>query len=647
MSRKKSFLPPKRGKKIADRDQEKFDVALTFHQDGNLRTAGILYEEILKRSPDHLGALHLSALICFEEKRPDLAEAFLRRAIMVASDVAPIRLAYGVALFDLGRFEEAVASYDKAISIDPYYAEAFYNRANALKDLGRYAQAIGDYAAVIAMEPGHAQAFSNQGDALQSLRRFEEALVCYAKAISLKPDWAEAYSNLGLALHEMKRFGEALSNYDQAIASRRDFATAYFNRGNTLKEIARFDEAVADYAQALMIEPENADAYSNQGDALQSLGRFAEALTRYDKAISVKPDFPEAHSNRGVCLKEVKQFEEALRSFDQATHVAPGYAEAWWNKALTLLLMGRFEAGWDLYEWRKKARDPAGARSFNRPVWLGQEDIANKTLLVHAEQGFGDAIQFARYLPGLNEMGAKVLFAPHGVLGRLMGTLDATVQIVKEDDSALEFDYHVPLMSLPLVFKTDFSNLPSRAAYLRAEEPRVDSWKKRLGPDGFKVGICWQGSRGAADVGRSFCIRQLFELSQIPGLRLISLQKGDGASQLLGLPQGMVVETLGADFDAGPDAFVDTAAVMKCCDLVITSDTAVAHLAGALGVKTWVALKHVPDWRWFLERDDSPWYPSIRLFRQPSPGDWDGVFARMKAALVQATPSVRESGSAP
>ena len=202
-------------------------------------------------------------------------------------------------------------------------------------------------------------------------------------------------------------------------------------------------------------------------------------------------------------------------------------------------------------------------------------------------------------------------------------------------------------MSLPLAFQTDLSNSPRRTTYLGVEEARIESWKKIIGPDGFKIGICWQGNMGDMDLGRSFPVRQFLPLGLIPGLRLISLQKGHGESQLMHVPAGMMVETLGADFDAGPDAFVDTAAVMKCCDLVITSDTAVAHLAGALGVKTWVALKQVPDWRWFLERDDSPWYPSMRLFRQGSPGDWDGVFASMKVALVEAMASVRESGSAP
>ena len=636
-----------KARNIADLAQDQFETALAFHRDGDFGNARRLYEEILRGSPDHVGALHLSGLIFIEEKRPDLAETFLVRAISLASGFAPLRLGYGVALFHLGRFAEALANYDKAISINPDYAEAFYNRGNALKELGRFTDSIADYDRVVALEPGNAQAWSNQGDALQSLRRFEEALVRYEKAMSINPADAQVYSNYGLALHDLKRFAVSLVSYDRAITIKPDLSVACFNRGNTFAALERFEEAVDDYAQAILIEPSDAQACANQGDALQSLNRFAQALVFYEQAVAINPAFAQAYSNRGVCLKQMKRFEEALASLNTAIEVAPEDAEAHWNKALTLLLMERFDVGWDLYEWRKKAREPAGSRSFPRPAWLGVEDISNKSVLVHGEQGLGDVIQFSRYLSCLSNRGAKVLFAPHRPLQGLMRKLDAAVEIVDEDDPSLEFDYHAPLMSLPLAFKTNLANIPVRAAYLEAEGARVEDWATKIGPDGFKVGICWQGADGPVDRGRSFPVRHFRQVAQVPGLRLISLQKGRAEAQLQDLPPGMIVETLGADFDAGPDAFLDTAAVMKCCDLVITSDTAVAHLAGALGVKTWVALKHVPDWRWLLDRDDSPWYPSMRLFRQESPGDWDGVFASMKAALVEATPSVRESGSAP
>ena len=650
MSRKNRFRRPQKGKESAERLQRAFEQALHFHRAGDAVEAGRLYDEILELRADHLGALHLSGVLHLEQNRPECAAKVLLPASCLAPDVAPLQLCYGVALLELGRSEDALVLFQKAACIDPLYAEAFYHLANGLKDLGRYARACVVYDRVLALEPDHADAWSNQGDALQSIGLFEEAVGRYEKALTIRADYAQAFSNCGLALHNMRRFDAALHHYDRAIGLKPDFGVAWFNRANTLKDLQRFDDAVADFAIALLLEPEDAQASSNQGDALQALGRFDEALAAYDKALLAQPDFAQACSNRGVCLKELGRFEDALASFDGAISFDPDYAEAFWNKALTLLLLGRFEEGWELYEWRKKTREPVGNRLFPRPVWLGQEDVAHKTLLVHAEQGLGDVIQFSRYVRCLVERGAKVLFAPGEALQALMRTLDGDVRIVDAEDAALNFDYHVPLLSLPFALKTNATNIPAGPSYLRAQAKLAQSWMARLGPEGFKVGICWQGGVSPVDVGRSFPLRLFFELSQIPGVRLISLQKGPGALQLQHLPAGMQVQTPGQDFDAGPDAFLDTAAVMTCCDLVITSDTAVAHLAGALGVKTWVALKHVPDWRWFLQRDDSPRYPSLRLFRQESPGDWDGVFARIKAALLEAVaaiPSVRESGSAP
>ena len=287
-----------------------------------------------------------------------------------------------------------------------------------------------------------------------------------------------------------------------------------------------------------------------------------------------------------------------------------------------------------MYEWRKKQKNPQGQRLFPKPGWLGQEDLAGKSVLIHSEQGLGDAIQFSRYVARLNDMSARVLFAPRANLRTLMKGLDGAFEIVDENDLSLAFDYHIPLLSLPLAFKTDLTTIPAKKSYLNADKDRIERWGEQLGGHGFKIGICWQGSRNKIDRGRSFPLIQFYPLSQIPDVRLISLHKGEGEEQLVDLPSDMAVEVLGNEFDAGAQAFLDTSAVMKCCDLVITSDTSIAHLAGALGVRTWLALQFVPDWRWLLDREDTPWYPTMRLFRQQAPGDWDGVFDRMAKVLA-------------
>jgi hypothetical protein len=277
-------------------------------------------------------------------------------------------------------------------------------------------------------------------------------------------------------------------------------------------------------------------------------------------------------------------------------------------------------------------------RSYPQPAWTGKESLDGKILFIYPEQGLGDTIQFCRYAELAEARGAKVILSVQDPLVRLMRQLGPTIGIVGQDAAPPDFDYHVALMSLPWAFRTDWNTFPARIPYLRAEPERVGKWRRIIGNGGFKVGICWQGNRrGQVDAGRSFPVRQFECLAGLPGVRLISLQKNDGAGQLLDLPAGMTVETLGDDFDSGGDAFVDTAAAMENLDLVITSDTAIAHLAGALGRPTWIALKHVGDWRWFLDRSDSPWYPTVRLFRQSQRGDWAGVFSEIERQLAALT----------
>jgi hypothetical protein len=272
-------------------------------------------------------------------------------------------------------------------------------------------------------------------------------------------------------------------------------------------------------------------------------------------------------------------------------------------------------------------------RNFTQPAWTGSEDINGKAILVHWEQGLGDTIQFCRYVHLLVQRGAKVLFAPQKPLRGLMRTLGDEITIVDENDETLQFDYQARLLDLPQALSTDLDTIPAQVPYLKADPERVAQWRSRIGTEGFKIGICWQGSKALIDAGRSFPLAKFAPLSAIPGVRLISLHKGEGEDQLQDMPEGMKVETLGADFDSGPDAFADTAAAMQCMDLIISSDTAVAHVAGALACKTWVALKYIPDWRWLVDRDDSPWYPNTRLFRQRQLSDWDELFARIAAAV--------------
>jgi hypothetical protein len=373
----------------------------------------------------------------------------------------------------------------------------------------------------------------------------------------------------------------------------------------------------------------------DQGATLRALGRPAEALASYGRAVALKPDNAGAHFNRANTLRQLGRIEEAVAGYGRAIALQPDFAMAHHNLAVCLLADGQFPAGLREYEWRKVAPDFDDPRYRLRDPWLGEADIAGKTLFVYPELYLGDTIQFARYGRMAEARGAKVVLAAPEALHGLLRTLSPTIDLIGKDAQPAQFDYQCALLSLPLAFGTELATIPAEVPYLSAEPERAARWADRVGTGGFKIGICWQGSTltYAHHMQRSFPLASLAGVAQTPGVRLISLQKHDGLDQLTALPTGMAVETLGEDFDAGPDAFLDTAAVMAGLDLVISADTAVAHLAGALGVRTWLALPKVPDWRWMLHGEDSPWYPTMRLFRQDAPGDWAGVFARIEAAL--------------
>ncbi|MEJ0028540.1 MAG: tetratricopeptide repeat-containing glycosyltransferase family protein [Rhizomicrobium sp.] len=517
-------------------------------------------------------------------------------------------------------------------------ASAQFRKAIEQHGLGRFTEAVALYDSVIRLNPKAAPAYSNRGLALAALGRADEAIQSYDRAIKLKPDYAEAYNNRGIALRAAQRLNEALRNFERAVTVKPDYAEAYNNLGVVLQDLWRQEDALRSYDRAIALKPDYAEAYNNRGNALQYLQRPQEAIQSFDRAIALNPRAADAYGNKGLTLQDMGRLDDALRCFDSAIAIDPQGAEAHWNKGLCALLTQNFTDGWPLYEWRKKRRGQTVYPKYSQPEWMGEEPLRGKTLLIHAEQGLGDTIQFCRYALLAEAEGAKVILAVQDGLTRLMKSLSPTIEVASLESAPSATDYHVALLSLPFAFRTRADTNPAPVPYLMPEPERLEKWANSIGREGFKVGISWQGSKHTqVDIGRSFALKQLEPLSKIPDVRLISLQKNDGGEQLNDLSTGLRVETLGSDFDADPDAFIDTAAAMQSLDLVVTSDTAVAHLAGALGRPVWVALKYMPDWRWFLDRSDSPWYPTMTLFRQSSYGDWSGVFSAMEARLRQET----------
>ena len=434
----------------------------------------------------------------------------------------------------------------------------------------------------------------------------------------------QAYYNRADALLRKRHFAEAIECYDKVISLEPDHAPAYNNRGTAFKNLGRFHEALVSYERAIELQPHRPELLANRANALQELERLEEAIVCYDSVIALKPDYAEAYSNRGVALKESMRFEDAMMSFERALQLRPDYPEAIWNKSLVHLLLAEFEPGWRGYEARKKTRELAVYRTFPNPLWLGDADISGRTILVVWEQGYGDVIQFSRYLSLCQKAGARVLFAPQKPLQELMRGLEADVQIVDADNNNLRFDFHCPVMSLPHAFKTTLATIPPPTR-ISADEVKIAAWARRLGKKrGPRIGVVWD-STGLRS--KSIPLQQFQRLFD-PRFEFISLQKRLTEAERVCLDRAGVPHPAQGLFD-----FADTGALCHLMDLVITIDTSVAHLVGALGLPVWLLLQWCPDWRWLLDRDDSPWYPTMRLFRQQTRGDWQGTLDRVQVEL--------------
>jgi FkbM family methyltransferase len=516
----------------------------------------------------------------------------------------------------------------------PETPSAYLKLGNLLKDQNRLDEAIAAYGQAIALNRDYCEAHANLGVTLLMQGRSEESIAASRNAVRLRPDYPETHLNLGLALHAQGSWDEAIAAFRTALALRPDYALAHFSLANSLRESHRFDQAIGACGAAIANQPDYAAAYLNRANIFHEQGRLDEAFAGYSRALALKPDFVDAHSNLGNVLRKQGRVDEAVAACRRALAIQPDFPAAHLNLSLALLLKGQFEEGWREYEWRwKGGTSDVIPRKFRQPRWRG-EDLTGKTLLLHGEQGLGDTLQFARFAPLLAGPNKKIMLAVQPPLVSLLGKPGWPNVTVNNGAALSGFDFELPLMSVPLVLGITESNIPARVPYLAADPGRVEAWRDRLPKDGLKIGIVWQGRPDPkVDVGRFFPLRHCAPLAMHPGLHLISLQKHHGLDQLDALPPGMRIQTLGPDFDAGPDAFLDTAAVMMNLDLIITADTSTAHLAGALARPTWIALKEGPDWRWLLQREDSPWYPTVRLFRQRTLGNWDDVFAAMTREL--------------
>lgn len=575
--------------------------AVSLHQAGHLDPAEKIYRTILASDRKCFSALTLLGMLCLQR----------------------------------GDLQEGIKLIGRSLAINPSQPDAYYNRGRALNDLKRYAEAVADYDRTLALNPVFPEAWNNRGNALEALNRYEEALTSYGKAIAHQPSFVGAYNNRGNALAKLGRYAEALRDYDRALALQPNVAFLHCSRGHVLGEMRRYDDALASYQQAIVLKPDYAAAHLSRAEALHAMGRYKEALAGCERAIALKPDYAEAHEGRAGVLHALRRYDEALATYRQAIALKPDFAGAYQHKARLQILLGQWDGAWETYEWRWKrgpkngpgqiAFDGRPVCHFRQPLWLGKENPAGKTILLHAEQGLGDTIFFCRYVPMVEALGAKVIVKVPGTLVELISTVSSSAHIVSEDASLPPFDFHCPLMSLPLALKTTLSTIPGNVPYLVVAPHKQKQWRERLGPKVRpRVGLVWSGSGYSLNIKKDIPFAE-FQRVIRPGIDYFVLQKKTHPEdkELLARRREVTV------YENALDDFSDTAALASEMDVIISIDTSVAHLAGALGKPVWLLLPDPPAFLWMLEREDSPWYPSAHLFRQTESGDWTGVINRV------------------
>ncbi|MBT6046550.1 MAG: tetratricopeptide repeat protein [Candidatus Scalindua sp.] len=607
--------------------------ALKLHQAGNLGSAAKCYNKLLEMQPNNIDALFLSGTLNLQSGKLDLACLLFRKALELEPGYAMAHGNLGTALQESGRFEEAIASYRQAIALRPDYTDAHYNLGNTFKAQGKLEEAVVCYRKSIQLKPDYIDAYGNLGNTLREQGKHDEAIECYRQVTVLKPDCAVAHSNLGSVLQESGKLDEALSCQYQAIELKPDYAEAHNNLGIVLKELGRFDDAIKSHNLSIKLKPDYAEAHNNLGVSFMRQDKPDKAMACYRRAIELKPDYAEAHNNLGTVLQGTGKPEESIASYERAITLKPDYAQAHLNRSFALLLTEKLEEGWHEYEWRLHIKGHTIGTDM-QPMWDGKP-LNGKSILIQTEQGFGDIIQFVRYLPMVKAQGGRVTIECSKSLFRLLENcsgIDGIIETTPGNESSEQFDVHVPLLSLPGIFGTKLDSIPSDNPYILIDPILEEHWRIRLDDNNNpKIGIVWAGNHHHKnDRNRSCTLADFANLSSIPGISFYSLQKGPASIGNNNSAEGMNIINLENELDD----FADTAAVIANLDIVISVDTAVVHLSGAIGKPVWTLLPFDPDWRWLLNREDSPWYPGMRLFRQLQPNDWTTVFEQVKENLI-------------
>jgi len=612
---------------------EKIKLALAFQNSGRMQESESVFKELVEKYPVNSDVLNLIGVFYYQTARYSEAVAYMTKAIGI--NPLPVTfLNLGHAFVALKNFGKAVESYQKAISLDPQYIDAYMTLGRVLSSLNHKNESILCYQQVISINPENFSAYNSLGLIYRGMDKYSEAINCYTKAIELKPDFTESVFNMANVLRISSNPDEALNYYRRAIELKPDFPEAYNNMGAVLNEKNDKIQAEICYKKAIEINPKFVESYCNLASIREEQGKIEEALALCRKAIEINPSYEEAYNKIGVMLYYNKRFDEAENWYRKALIKFPDSEEIHFNLGTIQILKENFEECWQNYNYRhfKNPEQKKKLGMFRKPLWRG-EPINGKTLFTYHEQGLGDSLQFVRYFPLLKQMGVNVIFKCQKPLIELFKQNYPDIEITDDliDENILNFDAFLPLLNIQGAFRTNLNNIPTPEKYIEANPDKVNYYKNTFfNNDKFKLGIFWQGSaNNKNDKNRSISLDFFSEFEKMENVSLYSLQKGVGEEQLTN--SSLNITHLGNTFND----FSDTAAALANLDLLITVDTAIAHLAGAMGIPTWILIPFMPCWRWFLDRVDSPWYDSVMLFRQREAGNWEEVKQRMMLALKE------------
>jgi tetratricopeptide (TPR) repeat protein len=622
---------PAAGPSMASRDCKIRGDALLAQND--LDAAAKCYADAIALHADYADALLNLGFIFKTQRRFAEARLKLLRAVSIDPELADAYYLLGLIAWELSDPVEAAEQLGNALAVKPDFVAACLDLCQIHLLGGNVDLAKATVSKTIEQLPHSTQLHRYLAGLYEHEKKPEQAAQCYLQALALEPDNADLHAGLGDALLAMGEPEQAVASFRQAISLRSEFFDALFQCGNALIALKRWDEALASYEECVRLNPGNAPAFSNRGVALLGLGRHDEALTSYDRAISLDPQYCDAVFNRGTLMGALRRFDEALECYALALRLSSGEdrGKIEFHESACHLLLGDFEIGWKKYEARwESGTQKKHKHHFSQPQWTGKQSLAGKTILLHAEQGLGDTIQFCRYARLVAQRGAKVVMGVPPEIERLIAGVEGVHEMHLAGRPVPEFDYHIPLMSLPLAFDTRLDSIPAAQRYIDADPLLAASWRTRLGQGATpRAGLVWSGNPDHTnDSNRSIRFEELAGI-RTEGWQFVSIQKAvrpDDAKVLDACPEILQLGQQLTDFS-------DTAALIANLDLVISVDTSVAHLAGAMGKPVWLLLAFNPDWRWLLDRADSPWYPSMRIFRQSKIGDWSGVIAAVRRAL--------------